>query len=472
MPADAPYEAQFETRDLPYGGDLQGVRNRLAYIRQLGFNTICLSRVFQTRTPTTRLLADSWHVREDASLPASSQGPASSTTGQDARTPGDRLLLELMQDARKLGMRVILDTPFALINPMHVWNENNRPAKLEDVRGELRRWTAPAVTGADMAGPDAFLLCTAEFIWRDTLPFAQPYRDLVPDASKAPVLLFPSIANQDEAGRHDDGDRLGRDLACWIRTESATTSALAQSLEQSAKNSQGASSAPQPFGEPFFLIERATTWFRDSFASGSDAKAARLAADRSLRLFHAMRFCLLGAVVMPYGDEVGMTGRQADASLSPMWWVEPGSKEAPSPDYRADFLALVRLMNRIRAAHEPLRRGNFEVVLADDARRLLAFSRTYGEKQVIVVVNASNKKQEVEIVAGVPGGLVGVMRPELEPLLPRSQQALVDPTKPVLVEPKLRIAGNRSIVDAAGKVRLNLDPMSLKLVLVGGDVGQ
>ncbi len=471
VPADAPYEAQFETADLPYGGDLQGVRNKLPYIRQLGFNAICLSRVFQTRTPASRLLADTWHVREEISLPTSPQGSAPPATGQNSWTPGDRLLLELVQDAKSMGMRVVLDTPFFLVNPTHVWHESNRPAAAEDLRRELQRWTVPSAADPRSKGPDAFLL-SAILTFEVKGLTARISSDLMPDCSAAPVLLLPrGITSNKEDAQNNGGDGLPREWVYWIKTEGASTSAFARSLQPIARDSQRAAHTLQPIVDPFLRDGRITTLLRDQSASGLDAKAARIAADRSWRLLQAVRFCLSGGIMMAYGDEIGMTGEHSATSLSPMWWLEPGSKEPPSPDYRADFTALVRLMNRIRAAHEPLRRGNFEVVLADDARRVLAFARTYGDKQVIVVVNASNTRQEVEITAGVPGGLVGVMRPELEPLLPRSQQALVDPTKPVLIEPKLRIGGNRSIVDAAGKVRLNLDPMSLKLVLVGEDAG-
>ncbi len=213
---------------------------------------------------------------------------------------------------------------------------------------------------------------------------------------------------------------------------------------------------------------RMTSRFPPPQPDSAESRQHRLRALRAWRLTLALTLCLPHSVMLMYGDEVGMTGAHSDAALAPMWWIEPGRKDAPSPDYRADYRALVRLMNDVRARYEPLRRGDFKLVLADDDRRIFAFSRSHEDRTVIVVVNASDERREAVLEPGlVEADMVAVVRPELEPLIPRSQQTGIDPLRPVLVEPKLRLAGNRTLADSAGRISINLDPMSLKLVLVG-----
>lgn len=476
-PPDATREDMIKTADIPYGGDLQGVRSKLRYIKDLGFTAICLEGVFADDPKWPVPLGKTWHVEPSISLPGPPSDDSRQAEHSDTEwTPGDRLLLDVVREAHQLQLKVLVGVPLTVRQSEgrpHVLPEAWRPPL--DVGGampQMARWLKPTPGGASVEGLDGFSVtldakCPADLrkLLLETLHEANPnavalghIRDF---QSQPPAFPTLAISGQAPGSLYAEPEEV--DLSCtgWARF-----------FEKQLRDASHTGAE--------VIIHRLSSYHEGRMANPieihlretSDVKVQWLRNLRGWRLSIAVTMCLPHSIMLMYGDEVGMTGEHGPASLSPMWWLEPGSKEAPSPDYRADFTALVRLMNRIRAAHAPLRRGTFEVVLADDARRLLAFTRTYGDKQVIVVVNASNTRQEVEITAGVPGGLVGVMRPELEPLLPRSQQATVDPTKPVLVEPKLRIAGNRTIVDAAGKVRLNLDPMSLKLVLVGGDVGE
>ena len=159
-----------------------------------------------------------------------------------------------------------------------------------------------------------------------------------------------------------------------------------------------------------------------------------------------------------YGEEVGMTGSSSELARAPMWWLANDPSAASPKEYRPSVLELTRLLHTIRRVHEPLRRGDFRTVIANDDRRLIAFARTLPGSEVIVVLNCSQEKHRVQLeVAKKPGELVGVLTPQLKPASSKS--------------PQLRLLGSRHIVTGDGIIDLPIDPMSVRLILVRDATG-
>ncbi len=109
----------FERR---YGGDLQGILGKLDYLSDLGINAIYLNPVFKARS-LHRYDGDGFHHIDphlgpdpagDATIIAK-ENPADPSTWR--WTAADRLFLRLLGEARKRGIRVIIDG---------VWNHTGR----------------------------------------------------------------------------------------------------------------------------------------------------------------------------------------------------------------------------------------------------------------------------------------------------------------------------------------------------------
>jgi glycosidase len=178
-------------------------------------------------------------------------------------------------------------------------------------------------------------------------------------------------------------------------------------------------------------------------------------------------FCL-GAPATYYGDEVGMYGGSGAFVNPPMWWKDAPESAARSTHYRDDFFALVQWLHHMREWYEPLRRGDFRRVLADDANKVLAFARSLPGDEIILVMNYGARKQKVMLPAGKPGQLVAVFSPQVQPSEKRSPrkantpEAAADTEK---VEP-LGVGGSRQFVNPEGKIRIWVAPMSVRVVFV------
>src|SRR5262249_19841818 len=97
-----------------YGGDFQGIRERLPYLRNLGVNAIYLNPCFQAEslhkydTADYRHIDDFFGVRDSRlRLQEDPEDPATWTWSDS-----DRLFLDFLKDAHRQGFKVILDGVF------------------------------------------------------------------------------------------------------------------------------------------------------------------------------------------------------------------------------------------------------------------------------------------------------------------------------------------------------------------------
>ncbi len=104
-----------------FGGDIQGVREALPYLRELGVNAIYLNPVFEARsmhkydTSDFRHIDDNFGVKGDLEkLVGETNDPA---TWQ--WTESDRVFLEFIQEAHRQGFKVILDGVFNHVGEGH-----------------------------------------------------------------------------------------------------------------------------------------------------------------------------------------------------------------------------------------------------------------------------------------------------------------------------------------------------------------
>jgi glycosidase len=142
-------------------------------------------------------------------------------------------------------------------------------------------------------------------------------------------------------------------------------------------------------------------------------RAPRAEEWRRLRLVAAFQFAYLGAPMVYYGTEAGMWGGEDPDDRKPMVWRELRyEEEATHPlgqPRRADpvrfdeeLYKYYQSLGHIRAAQAALRRGSFETVMADDARRVYAFARALEDDRVVAAFNASDREQALELTFALP----------------------------------------------------------------------
>ncbi len=113
----------------------------------------------------------------------------------------------------------------------------------------------------------------------------------------------------------------------------------------------------------------------------NDARLQQLAA--------TVQFTWVGAPSIYYGEEIGMEGGADPDNRRGMEW----NKATPDNPMLRFYQRLIALRNQSRA----LQSGDPAILLADDAAKTLAYSRTLGDDLAIVAINRSNQAQTVTI---------------------------------------------------------------------------
>lgn len=103
-----------------YGGDIQGVKQQLKYLRRLGVNAIYFNPVFEAASMHKYDASDFRHI--DSGFGARGQWPVESETDDPDTwvwTDSDKVFLQFLVEAKKQGFRVIIDGVFNHVGREH-----------------------------------------------------------------------------------------------------------------------------------------------------------------------------------------------------------------------------------------------------------------------------------------------------------------------------------------------------------------
>lgn len=321
-----------------HGGNLQGVINKLDYIKELGFTAINLSPIF---------------------------AGASDYTGFDAtdlRTVdphvGDLALAKkLVEQAHMRQMKVFLDLPV-------------RPEGEGALTGDSLFWI-------DETNVDGFRLFGADALSPD---FWRGYAAALKERS-AHMWLLAELTAPETA-----------DPAAY---QAAGLAVLDQQGQQ-------ATAAVYGRQEPTEVLRTATVaglaaWPAPSNIGGyldgpHQPRIATVAQGETARVMLAMihLYTHTAVPILYYGTEIGLTGESGAAANADFPWE--------SYMYRnPDLYMLTKALNQIRDEHLALRRGDWTGLLTEPYH--YAFARQIGRDRVVVAFNTSATEQ---FTAGVP----------------------------------------------------------------------
>ena len=384
-----------------YGGDLDGISEKLPYLKQLGVTALYLNPVFAAPSVHKYDTEDYRRV--------------------DPQFGGDAALLRLRHNTQRAGMRMILDGVFNHTGDSHPWFDRHQQ-------------------GSGGAGhhPDS--------PWRDWFTFSGEgqahnwlgYARLPKLDYRSTSLVNEIYAGEDSIVRHwlkapwsMDGWRL--DVVHMLGEGGGARNNLRHiaGITQAAKQTQ-----PEAFvfGEHFgdarqwlqadtedaAMNYRGFTFPIWGFLANTDISydpqkidaqtcmawmdnyRAGLSHQQQLRMFNQLdshdtaRFkSLLGkdvarlplAVVwlfswpgvpcIYYGDEVGVDGNNDPFCRKPFPW-DPALQDT-------QLLALYQRMAKLRKAHQALRYGGCQVIYAED--NVVVFVRVYKQQRVLVAIN-------------------------------------------------------------------------------------
>lgn len=126
------------------------------------------------------------------------------------------------------------------------------------------------------------------------------------------------------------------------------------------------------------------------------------------RLVALFQMTYVGAPMIYYGTEAGMWGGDDPDDRMPMVWPDltydpqtndPLGRPRTPDEVRFDsaLFDFYRQVIGLRRSTAALRRGDFQVLSADDERNILAYSRTYEGQAVVVVINRSDEAHSTRI---------------------------------------------------------------------------
>jgi cyclomaltodextrinase / maltogenic alpha-amylase / neopullulanase len=102
-----------------YGGDIQGLRQKLPYLRELGVTALYLNPVFEAHSMHKYDTRDFRHIDDNFGVKGALPDEKSDDPASWVWTEGDKLFLEFVAEARRQGFRVVIDGVFNHVGRDH-----------------------------------------------------------------------------------------------------------------------------------------------------------------------------------------------------------------------------------------------------------------------------------------------------------------------------------------------------------------
>ncbi len=384
-----------------YGGDLDGISEKLPYLKQLGVTALYLNPVF---------VAPSVHKYDTADY-----------RRVDPQFGGDAALLRLRHNTQREGMRLILDGVFNHTGDSHPWFDRHQQASngaCHQPDSPWREWfnfspdgvahnwlgyaslpkldyRSSSLVNEIYAGEDSVVRHWLKAPWSMDGWRLDVVHMLGEDGGARNNLRH--IAGITQATKREQpeafvfGEHFG-DARQWLQADA----------EDAAMNYRGFSFPLWGFlantdisYDPQHIDAQTCMAWMDNYRAG-------LSHQQQLRMFNQLDshdtarfksllgkdvarlplavvwlFCWPGVPCIYYGDEVGVDGNNDPFCRKPFPW-DPALQDE-------NLLALYKRMTTLRKGHQALRYGGCQVIYAED--NVVVFVRVYKQQRVLVAIN-------------------------------------------------------------------------------------
>ncbi len=342
------------------GGNLEGVRQSIPYLKDLGVTALYMTPIFEARSTHRYDAVD--YTRIDPTL--------------GTRVDFERLSLSL----REAGIRLILDGVLnhtSADHPLHVDPASRRRHYLMKNRDEAMSWmdrgTLPKL---DTANPRTVkMLLHALSSWPEADAWRLDAAHLLPQVFlrrvRDHVAPRPLIVEDWMWSRHYFTQELADGVTNYL-------------FRETMRNYFREDCSPET------LLERIRA-FTDCYPArglgmswnyldnhDTDRFLSQVGRDR-LRRALVILFALPGTPMIYQGLEIGMSGKTEAESRAPMEWNVA--------QWDRDLLAHVRALASTRADHPVLRTGRYLPVVADNRSRTAVFARVLPRARATIAVN-------------------------------------------------------------------------------------
>ncbi len=444
-----------------YGGDFDGLEEKLPYLKDLGANAIYLMPIFKAQSNhkynTTNYLHvdDHFGTRGDYDAVVAQEDLTDPTTWQ--WTASDQRFLKFLKTAHARGFKVIIDGVFNHVGTAHPAFQdvvhNGRASKYADwfnvtswkpfkyegwagfqalpvfkknkdglasaaarqhIFDVTRRWMDPDGDGDPRDGIDGWRLDVPNEV---AAPFWVQWRKLVkslnPDAYISGEIWERADPWLD--GQHFDAVmnyEFARPTTAWVfnRKQRISPSEIDRRLRTLR--------LAYPLEATLVLQNLLDSHDTDRVASMAlnpdrpynelnrpqlegvtyDNEKPGAAEYARARLAALVQMTYVGAPMIWYGDEAGLWGAADPTGRKPMLWADLEPYEKPEENFvMRDQLAYYRQIVALRQAHSALQTGSIQTLLTDDEADVWAFLRRADDEQLVVVLNVAEREREVAV---------------------------------------------------------------------------
>lgn len=378
------------TRENFLGGDLRGIREKLAYLEELGVECLYLNPVFAADFNHKYATTDYFAVDPDFG------------TTED--------LTALVREAHSRGIRVLLDGVFNHVGvhfaPFLDLKENGERSKHRDWFYPKRFpieldpgcyecvGDYPYMPRLRVANPEvrAFVLSVL-LHWLDTADIDGWRLDVADELDTAAVRFFREEVKKKHPGALLLGETWG-DASRMVCEGDQMDSAMNYLFRDAMVDYFARDRIDEVTldGRLQHMLmkypDEVNLCMYNCLGSHDTARFLTEAGGETWRLRLATAFQMLfpGSPAVYYGDEIGMRGENDPGCRAGMAWERPDE----------ELLSWTQKLIGLRKANEAIRHGSYRTVACDAKKGLFAFERRLGSRRVLAVFNRGGAPQTLD----------------------------------------------------------------------------
>lgn len=403
-PGVRPWSDERPTAASFYGGDLEGIMQRLPHLEELGVTVLYLTPVFESPSNHKYDTTDYYRI--------------------DPHFGDEETLKELVRQCHARGMRVILDAVFnhsgfdffafrdvrergeqsPYADWFHIHDFPVRTAPVPNYETFANALPFMPKLRTETPALRDYLLDVARY-WIETCDIDGWRIDVANEVDHAFWREFRRVVKAAKPDAYIVGE-IWHEALPWLLGDQfdgvTNYPAREACLDFFARNRIDADGFAQALVKNMFaypLPALQGSWNllgshdteRFLTACGGDARKAALAA--------VFNMTWLGTPMIYYGDEIGMEGENDPDCRRPMIWERGGG--AQRGRWNEPLFQLYKRLVRLRRETPALRRGEARIVHADPVANTIAYRRGGERDGVVIVLNNSQRVQEVPVGGAV-----------------------------------------------------------------------